>query len=55
MYYMIAFTLIYEKSVSSWLQGAMFSLFLDYVIFEVGVHVVQGAIRLLAKKYPRLR
>jgi len=55
LYYIIVFTLIYEKIISSWIQGAFFSLFLDYIIFEIGVHLIQGAIRLFARKYPKAR
>ena len=53
-YYIISFNIIYEKSSSSWIEGAVLNQFLDWIAIEFGVQIIQAGIRSLAMKYPNL-
>ena len=55
MYYLMAFTIIYEKSAPSWIQGAFLSLFLDWVVLESFNNLATAALRSCAQKYPIIR
>ncbi len=55
LYYIVAFTIIYEKSAESWLEGAILSLFLDWVCLEIGTVLAQVTIRSIAQRSPYLR
>ncbi len=51
MYYIMLFTIIYEKSSISWIEGALLSIFLDWFVLEIGTQIIQAGIRSIAKKY----
>jgi len=51
----MAFTIIYEKSAPSWIQGAFLSLFLDWVVLESFNNLATAALRSCAQKYPIIR
>jgi len=51
----MAFTIIYEKSAKSWIEGAFLSLFLDWVVLESFTNLATAGLRSCAQKYPIIR
>jgi len=49
MYYMTIFCNIYQKSVHSMYQAVSLTVFLNVIVFDIAVHVVNSTFRSLLK------
>ncbi len=48
-YYVICFTIIYEKSALAWVEGVALTLFLDFFVFDFGFQLIQAGLRSFLK------